>query len=275
MATPPVHYLLPIFPGFQLLDLAGPLDILNLLSIVSDNSPLTLTFISDTLDPVPTKPIPPQGADWTFDLQSAFPKTNGKVNTTFNEYLQPDTTYHAYLKALESEADRPSVDVVLIPGGVGTRLHRVLADGTQISNIKGLLDFLPRVASHITTAIITVCTGSDALAQTGLLRRRRATTNMAGFADVASRNPEVSWQHFVRWVRSLPSEIQGNDSTPAPIEIWTSAGISAGMDVTLAFIAHFYGGQDVARGLAKSLEYDWREIGEGQKDPLYERFFTV
>ena len=47
------------------------------------------------------------------------------------------------------------------------------------------------------------------------------------------------------------------------------------MDVTLAFIAHYYGGQDVARNLAKELEYDWREIAEGDKDPLYEKHYKV
>ncbi len=47
------------------------------------------------------------------------------------------------------------------------------------------------------------------------------------------------------------------------------------MDVTLAFIAHHYGGQDVSRNLAKELEYDWREIAEGDKDPLYEKHYKV
>ena len=47
------------------------------------------------------------------------------------------------------------------------------------------------------------------------------------------------------------------------------------MDGTLAFIAHFYGGQDVARNLAESLEYDWREIAEGARAPLYEKFHAV
>ncbi|KIX09278.1 uncharacterized protein Z518_00357 [Rhinocladiella mackenziei CBS 650.93] len=271
MAPPPVHYLIPIFPGFQLLDLTGPLDILNLLSIVTTNSELRLTFISETLDPVPTKPIPPAVADWSFDLETAFPHTKGKVNTTFNEYLQPDTTYAEYLKALETGENSQPVDVLLIPGGIGTRLARVHQDGSKTSNIKSLLDFVPQVAPHIRTAIITVCTGSDALAQTGLLHNRRATTNMARFAEVAQRNPNVLWQHAARWVRSLPSEAPGS----TPIEIWSSAGISAGMDVTLAFIAHFYGGRDVARGLAKSLEYDWREIAEGEKDPLYEKYYMA
>ena len=276
MASHPIHYLLAIFPGFQLLDLAGPLDILNLLSTVHldpEKHPLSLTIIAESLDPVPVKPIPPKSANWTFDIADGFPKSDGKVNLSFNQILQPDTTYADYLEALDSGENKPHVDVLLIPGGVGTRLKRVHPDGSRTSNIQSLLDFVPKFAPHISTAIITVCTGSDALAQTGLLQNRRATTNMTRFAVVKARNPKVAWVDFARWVRSLPSEAPGNN-TP-PIEIWTSAGISAGMDVTLAFIAHFYGGQDIAKSLAKALEYDWREIAEGQKDPLYEKHFAA
>ncbi len=272
MASPPIHYLLPIFPGFQLLDLAGPLDILNLLSTVHldpEKQPLSLTFIAESRDPVPVKPIVPKNVDWNFDLADAYPKSDGKINLSFNEYLQPGTTYADFLKALEMGENKPKVDVLLIPGGVGTRMKRIHADGNKTSNIQSLLDFIPKVAPHISTAIITVCTGSDALAQTGLLNHRRATTNMTRFKDVAARSPNVKWADFARWVRSMPSE----DSNGVPIEIWTSAGISAGMDVTLAFIAHYYGGLEVARGLAKALEYDWREIGEGDRDPLYEKHF--
>lgn len=268
MATIPIHYLLPIFPGFQLLDLAGPLDILNLLSTVHldpEKQPLSLTFIAESLEPVPVKPIAPKNADWTFDLAAAYPNTGGKTNITFNEYLQPDTTYADFLKG------DPPVDVLLIPGGIGTRIKRIQPDGSKTSNIQSLLDFIPKIAPRISTAIMTVCTGSDALAQTGLLDNRRATTNMTRWKEVVARSPNVKWADFARWVRSLPSESRDG----LPIEIWTSAGISAGMDVTLAFIAHFYGGIEVARSLAKALEYDWREIAEGARDPLYEKHFSV
>ena len=275
MASPPIHYLLPIFPGFQLLDLAGPLDILDLLSgqLDAEKTPLSLTFISETLDPVPVKPIPPKAAKWHFDLAAAFPKTEGKVNLTFNQNLTPDTTYAEFLKTLKSGQSKPRVDVLFIPGGVGTRLQRIHPDGSKTSNIQSLLEFIPKVAPHISTAIITVCTGSYALALTGFLDGRRATTNMTRFKDVAEANPQVKWSDFARWIRSLPSEAPGDKTLP--IDIWTSAGISAGMDVTLAFVAHHYGGIEVARGLAKYLEYDWREIGEGERDPLYEKHFPA
>lgn len=93
---------------------------------------------------------------------------------------------------------------------------------------------------------------------------------MQRFKSVADQHPSVKWQTWARWVRSLPSETPGKG---LDLEIWSSAGISAGMDVTLAFIAHHYGGLELSRSLAQSLEYDWREIAEGAVDPLYEKFY--
>lgn len=173
-ASKPLNYLLVLFPGYQLLDLAGPLDILNLLSLRQTETPITLTLISDTLDPVPSKPIPPKSGKWSFDLAASFPETAGNVNPAFNQYLQPDTTFQEYLEALENgsvsqEGRLKPVDVLFIPGGFGSRIDRIKQDGSRVSNVQDLVDFLPRVAPHLKSAVITVCTGSDILARSGLL----------------------------------------------------------------------------------------------------------
>lgn len=272
----PLNFLLAIFPGYQLLDLAGPLDIFNILSLEQPDTPLTLTFISDTLDPVASKPLPRKNASWSFDLESAFPHTDGKVNTTFNQYLTPDTTFDEYLKAAEAgelsqEGRLKPLDVLFIPGGFGSRVQRVHPDGSKTSNVQPLVDFIVKVAPHIKEAIITVCTGSDILARTGLLDGRRATVNMYRFQSVTEQNPTVNWQNWARWVRSQASEADGKG---VGVDIWSSAGVSAGMDVTLAFITHHYGGLGVSREVAKKLEYDWREIEEAAVDPLYIKHFA-
>ena len=52
-------------------------------------------------------------------------------------------------------------------------------------------------------------------------------------------------------------------------EIWTSAGISAGMDLMLWYVAEIYG-KITAREVGRRLEYEWREsVGEGEVDPYY------
>lgn len=276
MSTP-VHFAMPIYPIFQLLDLTGPLDILNLLSSRAPGQPLTLTLLSESLDPVPTKPIPPKNASWKFDLGSVSGGTGGKANTTFNQYLTPDATYQDYLDAVAKPSAPSSpkpIDVLLIPGGLGSRTMRVDNDtGTKSSNVAALLDFIPKIAPHVQKSIITVCTGSDILAQAGLLDGRRATTNIMMFKTVSERRPAVDWQHYARWCYAPAideGESEGGKMVRKTPETWTSAGISAGMDVTLAYIANYWS-LETARGLAKSLEYEWREVPEGQIDPLYEK----
>jgi len=253
---PPLHYACVLFPGFQLLDVTGPLDILNLLSLqLPVAKDMTLTLLSNTLDGVPTKPL---GI------------AKDRMNTAFSQSLLPTATFASYLSSLES--GEQICDVLFIPGGMGTRLPTISSPYSLPAQ-----HFVSAVAKLVKVAIITVCTGSDILAQTGLLNGRRATTNKSRFEFVSQRNTLVQWSKKARWVRSLKSEIEkspsASDSTGTSIPIYSSAGISAGMDVTLAFIAEHYGGVEVARRLAKLLEYEWREVPEGGDDSFYDVYF--
>jgi putative intracellular protease/amidase len=269
----PLNYIIALFPGFQLLDLAGPLDIFN---IISYNQPITLTFLASTLDPVPTKPTPPKSANYTYDLKTL--NGTGEIGTGFNQSLTPDSTFTQYLDDLNSnkipESARP--DILFIPGGLGSRLLRITptASGDKSSlNIEDLISWIPQVTPHLRTGIMTVCTGSDILARTGLLNSRRATTNMLRFDDVAGRNKAVRWVKGARWVKSERGE--GEENVGKDKEMWTSAGISAGMDLTLAMVAEYYGGMEVSRDVAMRLEYDWVEPGEGETCKFYGRYFDV
>lgn len=289
-STPkPLNFIIALFPGFQLLDLTGPLDILNILTLPPFSQPLTLTFLSTTLDPVPTKPIPPKSATYTYDLQSL--NGTGEVGVGFNQHITPDATFAGYLADLTADRmpaeKRP--DILLIPGGLGSRLLRLTqtASGEESSlNIVDLIAWIPRVVPHLRTGIMTVCTGSDILARSGVMEGRRATTNMLRFEDVAGRNKGVQWVKGARWVRSCAGEggagttggaegTGGSESVGKDKEIWTSAGISAGMDLTLAFAAEYYGGMEVSREVARRLEYDWAEPGEGEVCRFYGRYFRV
>ncbi|KAN0068116.1 Class I glutamine amidotransferase-like protein [Elaphomyces granulatus] len=272
----PVHFHMPLFPCFQLLDTAGPLDILNVCSQFSETADITLTLLAATLDPVPVKPIPPVNANYRFDVAGKY--LSEKVNITFNQSLVPDLTFSEYLLALDSSsiAEKDGgkykpIDVLIIPGGIGTRLDRLYPpqpgskEPSRVSNIQETKEFIMNVAPYIRHSIITVCTGSHVLAQTGLLDGRSATTNSGRFDLVASHRPQVKWLRNRRWVRSLPREkvpdVDNGMKVHPDLEIWTSAGITAGMDITLAFIAEYFGGIDFARSTARILEYEW--TGDG------------
>ena len=110
-----------------------------------------------------------------------------------------------------SFADCPELDYLLIPGGQGTRV--------EVDNPK-LIEFVANQAKSC-QAMLSVCTGSFILHKAGLLSGKRATTHwrslplLRGLGDV-----QVVEQRFVQ---------DGN--------IWTAAGVSAGIDMALAFIA--------------------------------------
>jgi len=122
--------------------------------------------------------------------------------------------------------------VLLVPGGPGTRL--LIDDATFINQLLGLA----KQASFV----LTVCTGAALLARTGLLDDHRATTNKLAFDWVASTRPQVDWIRQARWVRD---DI-----------IYTSSGVSAGIDMVLGFIASQYG-TATAQQAAYHMEYVW------------------
>src|SRR5262249_5831687 len=90
--------------------------------------------------------------------------------------------------------------------------------------------------------VMTVCTGSALLAQTGLIDGKRATTNKAFFIWPESTWPKVQWVREARWVE------EG--------KYWTSSGVSAGIDMALVVIA-WIAGQQTADLLATGTEYEW------------------
>jgi putative intracellular protease/amidase len=123
-------------------------------------------------------------------------------------------------------------DILLVPGGRGTR--REVENDALIAWIRRHVEACEIVA--------TVCTGAALLARTGLLDRRRATTNKASFDWVTTQGPGGDWQPRARWV------VDG--------KYWTSSGVSAGMDMALALIAQL-NGAETAQRVATYAEYRW------------------
>jgi transcriptional regulator GlxA family with amidase domain len=131
-----------------------------------------------------------------------------------------------------SFSDCPHLDLILIPGGIGTR--------KEISN-QALLGWL-KVRAEKAEVVTTVCTGTAILAHTGLLDGRRATTNKRAFKWVAEQGAKVNWVREARWVEDG--------------KFATSSGVSAGIDMALAVMARLYGAQ-AAEAIATAMEYDW------------------
>ena len=128
--------------------------------------------------------------------------------------------------------DCPHLDLILVPGGAGTR--------TEVDN-PILLDWLRQRIGTAEVAM-TVCTGTALFARAGVLDGRRATTNKMLFDWVAGYGPKVEWVKAARWVEDG--------------KFVTSSGVSAGIDMALAVIARLQGEQ-ISNTLATATEYEW------------------
>ena len=127
----------------------------------------------------------------------------------------------------------PKLDILVVPGGWGTR--KELKNPT-------LLKWLKIRASEVET-LTSVCTGSMLLGFAGLLDGHRATTH---------------WRSL-DWMReSFPSvKIEYDKHVVEDGRIFTSAGISAGIDMALKVVEKYFG-EDIARATAKHMEYPYQ-----------------
>lgn len=129
-------------------------------------------------------------------------------------------------------SDKTNYDIILVPGGIGTR--------KEVENGE-VLNWISNQAAQA-KYIASVCTGSALLAKAGVLDGKKATTNKAAFSWVSSQGPNTQWVGKARWVQD------GN--------IFSSAGVSAGIDMSLALIAEIWG-KPRARSIADWTEYQW------------------
>lgn len=122
-------------------------------------------------------------------------------------------------------------DALLVPGGKGTR---------KLVEDESFLSWLREVGAHAPW-IASVCTGSAVLAAAGLLEGYTATSNKRAYSWATSFGGDVSWRPEARWVHDRNR--------------WTSSGVAAGMDMTVALIAHLVS-NSAAINAANFAEYD-------------------
>jgi transcriptional regulator GlxA family with amidase domain len=128
------------------------------------------------------------------------------------------------------------VDTLIVAGGAG---HRAAIDDAT------LIDWLPSAAARARRTA-SVCTGAFLLARAGLLDDRRATTHWAFTEQLAREYPNVTVEADPIFLRDGP--------------IWTSAGVTAGMDLALALVEEDLG-RDDALTIARHLVLFLRRPG--------------
>ncbi|WP_366144901.1 DJ-1/PfpI family protein [Alcanivorax sp.] len=137
------------------------------------------------------------------------------------------------VKSLFTLADHPPLDVLLVSGGVHT---------SAMAN-PALLNAL-REAGDSASWVTSVCTGAFLLAEAGLLTSQRVTTHWEDIADLRQRFPALDVQENIRWVED------GNRLT--------SAGISAGIDMSLHLVEKLYN-RELAQKTARQMDYSWQQ----------------
>jgi len=217
----PIHVAFLMLPGFQLLDMAGPLSV----------------------------------------FQTAGEAAGGRGSPAYVLNLVSARGGRVASSAGIEVATRPwrqaRADLVLVPGGEGPRTCAITAGARAV--LQAAIERRARVAS--------VCTGAFVLAAAGLLDGRRATTHWRHAAELQRRYPAV---------RVDSDKIYLRDGG-----VWTSAGITAGIDLALAMVEEDLG-VDIARQAARDMVvYHRRAGGQSQfsalqdLDPRSERMRRV
>jgi len=181
-----------LFEGAEELDWAGPWEVFSMAAMGRDD--LTVVTIAQTAEP---------------------------VRCAKGLRVLPDHTFE----------DCPKLDLVLVPGGQGTRVER---------ENEVFLRWLGEIAPQCQW-VTSVCTGSMLLHAAGLLKGKRITTHWAYVAALREMAGDAEVLEKVRYVRD------GN--------LVTAAGVSAGIDMSLWLVGQIWGVEH-ARKTQRFMEYD-------------------
>lgn len=132
--------------------------------------------------------------------------------------------------------DCPSLDILLIPGGVGSRA--LLKNDTLLRWIIGRSDKI--------RLLLSVCTGALVLAKAGLLHNLRATTHHTTFDLLAALDPSIEVVTDQRFVDNG--------------DVITAGGISAGIDMSLYVVERLLGTR-ATDPVTKEMEWQWHQHG--------------
>lgn len=130
--------------------------------------------------------------------------------------------------------DCPVLDILVVPGGWGTR--------KEMGNDR-LIRWITDRSTQVET-LTSVCTGALLLGKAGLLDGKRATTHWRSLDWMQALFPKTTVEKNLHFVE------EGN--------LFTSAGISAGIDMALKVVSRYFG-ETIARATARHMEYPFPE----------------
>ena len=143
-----------------------------------------------------------------------------------------------------SLADCPAPDILLVPGGFGSR---------AVLKNESVLEWIQMLAPRV-ERLLSVCTGALILAKAGLLEGLKATTHHCCFDELTPLAPTATVVKNVKYVDNG--------------RVILSAGISAGINMSLYVVARLVG-PAVALQAAQEMEYDWSGIDPAQEKIPY------
>ena len=135
------------------------------------------------------------------------------------------------IQSQHSYGDVPALDVLVYPGGQGTRPQ--LDDETQLAWLREQRQSVPLLAS--------VCTGSLVFAAAGLLKHRPATTHWASVDQLSKLDATI--------------EVRPDDRFVDDGDVITAAGVSAGIDMALHLVRRL-AGRERAQQVRRGIQYD-------------------
>jgi transcriptional regulator GlxA family with amidase domain len=166
-------------------------------------------------------------ASWT----KAFPDDGYEVSCLSQAGGAVSAAKGLVISAHHSMADAPAYDVLLHPGGQGTR--SLMRDDAHLEWVRAQRDVVPLMTS--------VCTGSLVYAAAGLLRGRPATTHWGSLDLLAQTDPTI--------------EVRPDDRFVDDGDVITSAGVSAGIDMALHLVKRLVSAER-AREVRRYIQYD-------------------
>jgi transcriptional regulator GlxA family with amidase domain len=171
-----------------------------------------------------------------FQMVNEVARHQGQAEPLQNRLISPDGNDITAVKGMRvgahaAMADIKALDVLLVPGGDGTR---------GLINDAAIMDWVKTVGSGCDW-ITSVCTGAFILSKAGFLEGRRATTHWATFDEFKRLGLKGDMVPDVRYVRDG--------------HVVTSAGVSAGIDMSLWLVGQWFTPQ-FSRNVARAMQYD-------------------